>query len=149
MEISKIGLASDHAGYEIKEAVKRFLDEWLEEAEIFDFGTYSEERADYPDYAHKLGKAIDEGVVEWGVIVCGSGNGIAMAANKHQHVRAGLAWNIEQSELTRKHNNANVLSLPGRFLTPDDAKAITRKFFETEFEGGRHEQRVAKIPLHE
>lgn len=149
MNIEKIGIASDHAGFEIKEVVKHFLDEWLIEAEIFDYGTYSDERCDYPDYAHKLGNAIDTGEVEWGVIVCGSGNGIAMAANKHANVRAGLAWNQEQAKLTRQHNNANVLSLPGRFVTPDEAKAITRTFFETEFEGGRHTERVAKIPLHD
>lgn len=149
MNIGKIGIASDHAGFEIKEVVKHFLDEWLIEAEIFDYGTYSDERCDYPDYAHKLGNAIDRGEVEWGVIVCGSGNGIAMAANKHANVRAGLAWNQEQAKLTRQHNNANVLSLPGRFVTPDEAKAITRTFFETEFEGGRHTERVAKIPLHD
>lgn len=147
MEIKRIGLASDHAGYEIKEVVKRFLDEWLTDAEIFDYGTYSDERVDYPDYAHKLGDAIDRGEVEWGVAVCGSGNGISMALNKHKGVRAGLAWNVEQSHLTRQHNNANVLSLPGRFVTPDEAKAITREFFETEFEGGRHTERVDKIPL--
>lgn len=111
MNIEKIGIASDHAGFEIKEVVKHFLDEWLIEAEIFDYGTYSDERCDYPDYAHKLGNAIDTGEVEWGVIVCGSGNGIAMAANKHANVRAGLAWNQEQAKLTRQHNNANVLSL--------------------------------------
>lgn len=149
MNIEKIGIASDHAGFEIKEVVKHFLDEWLIEAEIFDYGTYNDERCDYPDYAHKLGNAIDRGEVEWGVIVCGSGNGIAMAANKHANVRAGLAWNQEQAKLTRQHNNANVLSLPGRFVTPDEAKAITRTFFETEFEGGRHTERVAKIPLHD
>ncbi|WP_374111092.1 ribose 5-phosphate isomerase B [uncultured Porphyromonas sp.] len=147
MNINKVGLASDHAGFEIKEVVKNFLDEWLGESEIYDFGTYSEDRVDYPDFAHKLGNAIDSGEVEWGVIVCGSGNGIAMAANKHPHVRAGLAWNTEQAELTRQHNNANVLSIPGRFVTPDEARAITRTFFETEFEGGRHTARVAKIPL--
>lgn len=149
MNIEKIGIASDHAGFEIKEVVKHFLDEWLIEAEIFDYGTYSDERCDYPDYAHKLGNAIDTGEVKWGVVVCGSGNGIAMAANKHANVRAGLAWNQEQAKLTRQHNNANVLSLPGRFVTPDEAKAITRTFFETEFEGGRHTERVAKIPLHD
>ncbi len=147
MEINKIGLASDHAGFEIKEVVKHFLDEWLPEAEIYDFGTYSDDRVDYPDYGHKLGDAIDSGEVDWGVAVCGSGNGISMTLNKHPKVRAGLAWDVEQAHLTRQHNDANVLSLPGRFVNADEARAIAREFFETEFEGGRHIDRVNKIPV--
>lgn len=147
MEIKSIGLASDHAGFEIKEVVKKYLSEFLPDAVVIDYGTLVNERVDYPDYAHKLGKALDSGEVQWGVAVCGSGNGISMALNKHASVRAGLSWNVEQASLTRMHNNANVLSIPGRFVTEDEARAIVKEFFTTEFEGGRHCDRVAKIPM--
>lgn len=149
MEIKSIGLASDHAGYDTKEVVKKYLQEVYPNAKITDYGTLVNERVDYPDFAHKLGKAIDEGEVQWGVAVCGSGNGISMALNKHAHVRAGLSWNTEQAQLTRLHNNANVLSIPGRFVSEEEARAIAKMFFSTEFEGGRHVERVAKIPLQE
>lgn len=145
MEINKIGFAADHAGYPIKEIVKAYLREWMSSVEIVDFGTYSEESVDYPDFAHKLGDAIDKGDLQYGVAVCGSGNGISMALNKHKAVRAGLAWNAEQAKLTRQHNDANVLSIPGRFVSEAEAKEIVKAFFETEFEGGRHQRRVDKI----
>lgn len=149
MEIKSIGLACDHAGYEIKEVVRKYLQETYPDTLVVDYGTLVNERVDYPDYAHKLGYAIDKGEVQWGVAVCGSGNGISMALNKHSHVRAGLSWNTEQAHLTRQHNNANVLSIPGRFVSDEEAKAIVQEFFSTEFEGGRHTDRVAKIPLHD
>lgn len=145
MEIKKIGIAADHAGFPIKEVVKTYLHELMPELEIIDFGTYSEESVDYPDFAHKLGDAIDKGNLAWGVAVCGSGNGISMALNKHKSVRAGLAWNAEQAMLTRLHNDANVLSIPGRFVTEDEAREIAKTFFATDFEGGRHQRRVDKI----
>lgn len=145
MEIKKIGLASDHAGFPMKEHVKKVLQEWMPEVELIDFGTHSEESVDYPDFAHKLGDAIDKGDLQWGVAVCGSANGISMALNKHKNVRAAISWCEEIAELARLHNNANILSLPGRFLSDDEGEAILRKFFTTEFEGGRHQRRVEKI----
>lgn len=147
MEIKSIGLASDHAGYEIKEVVHKYLQKNYPNAVVIDYGTLVNERVDYPDFAHKLGNAIDKGEVQWGVAVCGSGNGISMTLNKHAKVRAGLSWNTEQAHLTRLHNNANVLSIPGRFVSKEEAEAIVKEFFSTEFEGGRHIARVDKIPI--
>ncbi len=115
--------------------------------ECIDFGCYSEERADYPDFAHRLGEAIDKGELEWGVAICGSGNGISMALNKHPRVRAALSWTAELAQLGRAHNDANVLSLPARFISVAEAQEIVMAFLSTDFEGGRHEARVAKIPL--
>lgn len=115
--------------------------------ECIDFGCYSEERADYPDFAHRLGGAIDKGELEWGVAICGSGNGISMALNKHPRVRAALSWTAELAQLGRAHNDANVLSLPARFISVAEAQEIVMAFLSTDFEGGRHEARVAKIPL--
>ncbi|MDN4754944.1 RpiB/LacA/LacB family sugar-phosphate isomerase [Porphyromonadaceae bacterium W3.11] len=143
--MKKIGLASDHAGFPMKEHVKKVLKEWMPEVELIDFGTHSEDSVDYPDFAHKLGDAIDKGDLQWGVAVCGSANGISMALNKHKNVRAAISWCEEIAELARLHNNANILSLPGRFLSDDEGEAILRKFFTTEFEGGRHQRRVEKI----
>ncbi len=141
----KIGLCSDHAGYDKKEYVKQWL---LQKGyEVVDFGTYSAERADYPDYAHKMGQAFDQGEVLRGVACCGSGNGISMALNKHQSVRAALCWTEEIARLARLHNDANVLSVPARFIDDATCEAMLSAFLETEFEGGRHEARVAKIPL--
>lgn len=145
MNIKKIGLASDHAGFPMKEHVKALLQKWLPEVELVDFGTYSEESCDYPDFAHKLGTAIDKGELLWGVACCGSANGISMALNKHPKVRAAICWNREIAELARLHNDANVLSLPGRFLSESEGEEITQTFFTTEFEGGRHQRRVDKI----
>lgn len=142
--MSKIlGMASDHAGYEMKEALKPMLAEmgW----EIKDFGTHSTESMDYPDTAHPLGYAIENGEVECGIAICGSGNGISMTLNKHQGVRAALCWNPELGALAKQHNNANVLSLPGRFISLETAQEIVKAYFEAEFEGGRHQRRVEKI----
>lgn len=144
--VKKIGLASDHAGYYIKIAVRDFLQKWAPEVELVDYGTLSGSAScDYPDFAHKLGDAIDRGEVEMGVGVCGSGEGIAMALNKHQSVRAGLAWMPEIASLIRQHNDANVLVLPGRFVPVQEAQEMAEIFFSTDFEGGRHERRVRKI----
>ena len=141
----KIGLASDHAGFALKQFVKQYLAEKGMEYE--DFGTYSEESCDYPDFAHKLGEAIDNGVYATGIAICGSGEGISMALNKHQKVRAALVWMPEIAHLARQHNDANVLVMPGRFITEDTAREVMDEFFATDFEGGRHVRRVNKIPL--
>lgn len=111
-----------------------------------DEGTYSEERADYPDYAHEVARTVEAGEVDYGILLCGSGNGINMAANKHKGIRSALCWNSEITELARLHNDANILALPARYLTFDEAKAMVNVFLETEFEGGRHQSRIDKIP---
>lgn len=141
----RIGLASDHAGYEVKEAIARHLR--TQGYELLDCGAFSEERVDYPDFAHKLATAIEAGEVDCGIAVCGSGNGISMALNKHAGIRAALAWCDEITLLARQHNDANVLSLPGRFLSSEQACHMVDLFLATGFEGGRHSDRVAKIPI--
>ncbi|MGC8824876.1 MAG: ribose 5-phosphate isomerase B [Bacteroidales bacterium] len=141
----KIGIASDHAGYRMKEVIKR----WLQEKgyEIVDFGTYSDESTDYPDYAHKLANAVENKDVDKGISLCGSGNGINMTVNKHQGIRAALCWNEEISRLARAHNDANICSLPARFISEEEAKKIVDTFLNTAFDGGRHLTRINKIPL--
>lgn len=141
----KIGLASDHAGFALKQYVKQYLAE--KGIEYEDFGTYSEESCDYPDFAHKLGEAIDNNIYTTGIAICGSGEGISMALNKHQKVRAALVWMPEIAHLARQHNDANVLVMPGRFISEDTAREVMDEFFATDFEGGRHVRRVNKIPL--
>lgn len=145
MEIKTVGLASDHAGFKLKEFVKQYLDE--KHIPYKDYGTYSEERCDYPDFGHALARGIESGEVYPGIGICGSGEGIAMTLNKHQQIRAGLAWIPEIAKLIRQHNNANVLVMPGRFIDNDMARKIMDVFFSTDFEGGRHEARVEKIPV--
>ena len=142
--MKKIGLASDHAGYALKEHVKEYLS--AHHIEYIDYGTHSEASCDYPDYGHALGKAIDNGDVATGIAICGSGEGISMTLNKHQHVRAALCWQTEIAHLARQHNDANVLVMPGRFLTLAEADAIMDEFLATPFEGGRHMRRIEKIP---
>lgn len=140
-----VGLASDHAGYPLKEYVKQYLDargiRWK------DFGTNSEASCDYPDYAHPLANAVEAGDVYPGIAVCGSGEGISMTLNKHQGIRAGLCWMPEIARLVRQHNDANVLVMPGRFVSNEEAKAIMDEFFATDFEGGRHQKRIDKIKI--
>lgn len=144
MEVKTVGLACDHAGFPLK----RFVLDYLEKKgyPIKDFGTYSDESVDYPDFAHPLAKAIESGEVYPGIAICGSGEGMAITLNKHQGVRAGLAWNKDIAGLIRQHNDANVLVLPGRFIDNKTAEAIMDEFFKASFEGGRHERRVKKIP---
>jgi len=142
----KIGIACDHAGYRIKEKIRAHLES--AGYEVRDFGTYSEESVDYPDFAHPLAGAVDKGELDAGFTLCGSGNGISMVANKHQGVRSAICWNREIGVLARRHNNANVCSLPARYLTVEEALEIVDAFLEADFEGGRHELRVQKIPLH-
>ncbi len=140
-----IGIASDHAGYDLKEKIKDFLT--LKGITYVDFGTDSAQSMDYPDVAHPLANAVESGEVTFGIAICGSGNGINMTVNKHSGVRAALCWNRELSTLSREHNNANILSLPARFISEELALEIVSLFLSTKFSGGRHEARVSKIPL--
>lgn len=139
----KIALAADHAGFEEKEKVKSLLTELGIEFE--DLGTTSEASVDYPDFASIVGRAVASGKADQGLLICGSGTGMAIAANKIAGVRAAVAWSPDIARLAREHNDANVLALPARFLDDDQAKEIVRAWFDAEFEGGRHERRVAKI----
>lgn len=141
--MKKIGIACDHAGYEMKEFLVGYLDAMG--YEVLDFGTHSPERVDYPDYGHALAAAIETGEAERGIGLCGSGEGMAMTLNKHQGIRAGLCWNIEVATLIRQHNDANVIVLPARFVTNDEAVAMLDAFLNTPFEGGRHQARIEKI----
>ncbi len=141
--MKKVGIASDHAGYEMKEFVVGYLQ--AKGYEVYDFGTHSPESVDYADFGHPLAEAIESGEVACGVGLCGSGEGMAMTLNKHQGVRAGLCWLPEIAELIRLHNDANVIVLPARFISNNEAVALLDKFFSTPFEGGRHEARVAKM----
>lgn len=141
----KIALCSDHAGYELKSIIAGYLES--QDIEYMDFGTYSTESCDYPDYAHPAARAIEAGECSEGIAVCGSGNGIAMTLNKHQGIRAALCWLPELAELARKHNDANVLVMPGRFIEPVLALQLVDIYLNTAFEGGRHARRVAKIPV--
>ena len=140
-----IGLACDHAGFELKEYVRGWLD--AKGLSYKDFGTFSKDSVDYPDFAHPLALAVESGECYMGIAICGSGNGINMTLNKHQGIRSALCWNAEIAGLARAHNNANVLVMPGRFITTAEADEILQKFLSTEFEGGRHQRRIEKIPL--
>lgn len=145
MEKVLVGIACDHAGYEMKLAILAHLAQ--RGFKVVDFGTNSDESVDYPDFAHPLATAVEQKVVNVGISLCGSGNGINMTMNKHQQIRAALCWTEEISRLARLHNNANVCSLPARFISLDLAKKIVDIFLSTEFEGGRHQRRIEKIPI--
>jgi ribose 5-phosphate isomerase B len=138
-----VALASDHAGYELKAFLFRILTS--EGYLIHNYGTDSTASVDYPDFAHLVGKSVNDGEFSRGIVICGSGNGVNMVVNKYPEVRSALCWNSEQAELTRRHNNANVIALPGRFIDFDEALKAVKFFLNTEFEGGRHETRVNKI----
>ena len=140
-----IALCSDHAGYATKQAVIAYL----EQAGIAykDYGTYSEESCDYPDFAHPCAEAVESGECYPGIGICGSGEGVCMTLNKHQGIRAALCWKPEIAALAREHNDANVLVMPGRFISNDEALEITKVFLNTEFAGGRHQRRIEKIPV--
>ena len=140
---SKIALAADHAGFEEKEKIKQALAELG--VEFVDMGTASTDSVDYPDYAQKVGAAVSKGEFEQGVLVCGSGTGMAIAANKIKGVRAAVAWNEDIARLARQHNAANVLALPARFMSDEEARKVLKAWFDADFEGGRHAARVAKI----
>ncbi len=139
----RIPIASDHAGYELKERLRAALDELGYDAA--DIGTHGTASTDYADYAHPLAEEVSDGRSHRGVLLCGTGLGMSYVANRYPGVRAAVAWTPEIAELARKHNNANVLVLPARFLSDEDALAILRRWLDTPFEGGRHERRVAKI----
>ena len=141
---TRIAIGCDHAGFALKEHLKSVIQS--KGVVVEDFGCFSEERVDYPDMIHPLARAVDSGTIQTGIIICGSGNGVAMVANKYAGVRAALCWSEEITTLARQHNDANILALPGRFISWDLAEKITFIFLETGFEGGRHEIRVKKIP---
>lgn len=145
MDIKTIGLASDHAGYALKQFVMQYLDE--KGLAYKDYGTYSEESCDYSDYGHALARGIEQGEVYPGIAICGSGEGISMTLNKHQGIRAGLSWMPEIAHLIRQHNDANVLVMPGRFIDEAMARRIMDEFLNTDFEGGRHQRRIDKMPV--
>jgi ribose 5-phosphate isomerase B len=139
----KIAIACDHAGYEMKEHIKKMLSGLRNEVD--DLGTHSKDSVDYPDFAHMLALEVENGKAELGFLFCGSGNGVCITANKHSGVRAALAWNAEIASLARQHNNANVLCIPARFVKEKEAEDIVSSFLNAEFEGGRHQKRVEKI----
>jgi ribose 5-phosphate isomerase B len=140
-----IAMASDHAGYALKQKVQLFLED--NGAKVKDFGCYSTESCDYPDYAHPLAEAVEKGEYEFGIVICSTGNGICMTANKHQGIRAALCWEPKLAELARAHNNANVLVMPARFISYQMAVSIVRAWLTADFAGGRHQRRIDKIPL--
>lgn len=141
----KIGITCDHAGYEMKEHLKKVFSE--KGYEVVDFGTNSTESVDYPDFAHPLANAIENGELEYGISICYSGNGINMTMNKHKGVRAALCWTEEIASLARHHNNANACSLPAHFITFDEAVRIVEVFLKETFDGGRHQRRIDKMPV--
>ncbi|MCU4174107.1 ribose 5-phosphate isomerase B [Carboxylicivirga sp. N1Y90] len=145
MIFKSIALAADHAGFPVKELVKEYLIK--NNFQVKDFGTHSEESTDYADYAHPMASAVEDGDYEIGIAVCGSGNGINMSVNKHQGIRAALCWSVEISEMARLHNNANICTIPGRYVSNEEAIKIVEKFVTTLFEGGRHQARIDKIPV--
>jgi ribose 5-phosphate isomerase B len=141
----KIAVASDHAGFLLKTAIIQYLTE--KNYEVIDFGCFSEESCDYPDYAHPLALAVEKDSTMIGIVCCGSGNGINMTVNKHQGIRSAICWNSKVAELARSHNNANVCSLPARFISIIEALKIIEIFLHTDFEYGRHLIRINKIPV--
>lgn len=138
-----IPIASDHAGFELKELIKQHLA--TKGFETKDFGTFSAESVDYPDFAHQVGSAVNNGTYNRGIVICGSGNGVQMTVNKYPNVRCALCWNEEITKLARQHNDANIISLPARFINAEDALHFVDIFLATPFEGGRHQRRVEKI----
>jgi ribose 5-phosphate isomerase B len=140
-----VGLCCDHAGFEYKEMIKGYLES--RDIEYIDFGTHSTDSCDYADFAHPCADAVESGKCCCGIAICGSGNGIGMTLNKHQGIRAALCWQPELATLAREHNNANVLVMPARFIAPEVAMSVVDAFFAADFEGGRHERRIEKMPL--
>ena len=147
INLMSIGVASDHAGYELKTKVIKHLES--KGCVVHDFGTDSTESVDYPDYAHKLASAVESGSCQFGIAICGSGNGVNMTVNHHRKVRGALCWTPEIAALARQHNDANIISLPARFIEPSIALQMVDVFLSTDFEGGRHQRRVEKIDLAE
>ena len=141
--MKKLAIGNDHAGFELKSELISYLSS--KGYDIQDYGAFSSERADYPDFAHPVAEAVEKGEYELAILICGSANGISMTANKHQGVRSAVCWSREIAELARLHNDANILALPARFIELDEAMACVDVFLNTEFEGGRHAGRVEKI----
>ena len=143
-DLSKaVAIGSDHAGFEYKEDLISFLE--AKEIPFQDFGTYSTDSVDYPDFAHPVAAAVEQGEAAFGILLCGSANGVAITANKHQGIRAAICWGEEITTLAREHNNANIICIPAKFVREGDAEKMVEIFMNTEFEGGRHERRVEKI----
>ena len=143
MKNKKIAIGSDHAGFGLKEKVVKWLES--QNANFKDFGTYTAESVDYPDFAHAVASEVEKGNYDLGILICGTGIGVNMTANKHQGIRSALCWNKDVVKLARSHNNANIICLPGRLITIEEAIEILDIFFNTEFEGGRHKRRIDKI----
>ena len=141
----EIPIGCDHAGFGLKQFIIEKLS--LEGYRFRDYGTFSEDSVDYPDFVHPLAKAINEGIYKRGIIICGSGNGVSMVANKYPGVRSAICWTDEITKLARLHNDANIIALPARFISSAEAVNMVKIFFTTDFEGGRHERRVQKIPI--
>jgi len=141
----KISIGSDHAGFELKQNVIKWLEN--KKYEVTDEGCVSLESVDYPDFAHKVGKKVNYSLVDFGIVICGSGNGVNMVVNKYSTVRSALCWNIEIAKLARLHNNANICAVPARFISTEDALLMIDVFLNTSFEGGRHQIRVNKISI--
>lgn len=141
----KVAFASDHAGYELKQYLISLMKERGYETK--DFGTFSTESCDYPDYAHPAACAVESGDCDFGIAMCGTGNGISMTLNKHQGIRAALCWEPVIASLAKQHNNANILVLPARFVSEEEAVRIVDSYLDTDFEGGRHQRRIDKIPV--
>jgi ribose 5-phosphate isomerase B len=139
----KIAIGNDHAGTDLKQQVLRYLEE--NNHTVINVGTDSDESVDYPDFAHQVGKMVNENETEMGVVICGSGNGVNITVNKYPGVRSALCWTTEIAALARQHNNANVIAIPARFVSNTLALEVVKVFFETDFEGGRHSRRVDKI----
>jgi ribose 5-phosphate isomerase B len=143
MKVNKVAIGSDHAGFDLKEAVKKHLKN--SNVEYKDYGPFTSDRADYPDFAHPVANAVKEKTVDLGILICGSGNGINMTANKHQEIRSALCWTEDIAEMARLHNDANIMALPARFIAEETALHCVDIFLKTDFEGGRHADRIAKI----
>ena len=138
-----IAIGADHAGFEYKALLQKYLND--KGFNLKDFGTNSADSVDYPDFAHPVASAVEDGTFRFGILICGSANGVAITTNKHQGVRAAICWTEEIAALARQHNNANVLCIPARFVSEEEMRHIADRFFSTDFEGGRHENRVNKI----
>ena len=147
MITNQVSIGSDHAGFQLKEYLKSRLLQISPEFIIHDKGCFSDQSVDYPDYAHEVAKSVSLGDVQLGILICGSGNGVCMCANKHPNVRAALCWTKEIASLARQHNNANIICIPARFVSTDEAFAMVETFLKTTFEGGRHERRTEKIEI--
>jgi ribose 5-phosphate isomerase B len=145
LETKKIAIVADHAGYFLKEKLIQYL--VSEKYEVKDFGCFSDDPVDYPDFAHPLANAVSSGEYNLGISICGTGNGINMTANKHPGIRSALCWNEEISRLARAHNDSNICALPGRYISESEAYLIVKTFINTSFEGGRHQKRLEKISL--